>query len=121
MTRLFRYLKKYLPAIVLAVVLVVIQCWGQLTLPDLMSDIVNGIPAASMSNDLSELYRTGGKMLAVSGIIAVVTILATLCAARTAAGFAKDLRQSLFEKVENYSLHEFDTIGTGVPDNENHQ
>lgn len=69
LTRLFRYLKKYLPAIVLAVVLVVIQCWGQLTLPDLMSDIVNGIPAASMSNDLSELYRTGGKMLAVSGIL----------------------------------------------------
>ncbi|MFQ9801323.1 MAG: ABC transporter permease [Clostridia bacterium] len=78
-----------------------------------MSDIVNGIPAASMSNDSGELYRTGGKMLAVSGVIAVVTILATLFAARTAAGFAKDLRQALFEKVENYSLHEFDTtIGT---------
>lgn len=112
MTKLFRYLKKYWLAIALAIVFVVIQCWGQLTLPDLMSDIVNGIPAASMSNDLSELYRTGGKMLAVSGIIAGVTILATLFAARTAAGFAKDLRQALFEKVENYSLHEFDTIGT---------
>lgn len=112
MTKLFRYLKKYWLAIALAIAFVVIQCWGQLTLPDLMSDIVNGIPAASMSNDLSELYRTGGKMLAVSGVIAVVTILATLFAARTAAGFAKDLRQALFEKVENYSLHEFDTIGT---------
>lgn len=58
------------------------------------------------------IVRTGGVMLILSLISAVATILVGLIAARTAAGFSRDVRLGIFTRVESFALHEFDEFST---------
>jgi ATP-binding cassette subfamily B protein len=58
-------------------------------------------------------------MLEVGGIMLLLTLLSGVCtiavgylSARTAAGAARDVRQALFRRVENFSSAEFDTFST---------
>ncbi len=56
----------------------------------------------------SYIRRTGLQMLAIALLSALCTITVGLLAARTAAGFSRDLRHFLFEKVLSFSSLEFD-------------
>lgn len=58
------------------------------------------------------LLRTGGLMLLIALLGAACSILVGLISARIAAGLGRDLRLSLFTKVENFSGIEFDTFST---------
>ncbi|MDT3698434.1 MAG: ABC transporter ATP-binding protein [Thermincola sp.] len=109
MLKLFRYLKPYKVSIAIILLLLFCQSMAELYLPTLMADIVNiGI----VNGDISYILRIGAYMLlvAVSGV--VVSIIAGFLSAKTAVGFARDLRSNVFAQVEKYTLHEFDKIGT---------
>lgn len=54
------------------------------------------------------IRRTGLQMLAIAFLSAGCTITVGLLAARTAAGFSRDLRHFLFDKVLSFSSLEFD-------------
>lgn len=56
----------------------------------------------------SYIRRTGLLMLAIAFLSAACTITVGLVAARTAAGFSRDLRHLLFEKVLSFSSVEFE-------------
>jgi ATP-binding cassette subfamily B protein len=58
------------------------------------------------------ILRTGGAMLLISMLGGACMIAVGLLAARTAAGFARDVRLAAFEKVENFSSAEFDQFST---------
>ena len=82
---------------------------ANLQLPDYMAKIINdGIIGESMN----AIYRNGGIMLLVTlggGIAAVgVGFLAT----RVATSFARDIRRKVFEKVESFSIAEFNSLST---------
>ncbi|MDI3471823.1 MAG: ATP-binding cassette, subfamily multidrug efflux pump, partial [Thermotogaceae bacterium] len=109
MLKLFKYLKPYLWQVILIVVLVAIQAILNLYLPDLMSDIVN---KGVVRGNVSYIWRTGGKMLFVASFGIAAAILASFFSARTSMGFGKDLREKIFKKVENFSLHEIDKFST---------
>ena len=109
MVKLFNYLKPYKVAITTIVVLLFFQALAQLYLPTLMADIVDiGI----INGDTNYILRVGGLMLLVAAVGAILTILAVYLSAQTATGFGKDLRRKVFSRVENFSLFEFDQIGT---------
>lgn len=55
----------------------------------------------------SYLQRTGVRMLAIALLSAICTVTVGLLAARTAAGFSRDLRHLLFSKVLSFSSMEF--------------
>lgn len=113
MIKLFPYIKKYYLYIVLVIGLLFIQATADLTLPDYLSDIVTkGIqPAGEMTNATPEMIakqsqiviNSGMKMLGITLISITASILVGLISARVAAGVAKDLRDSLFVRVLNYS------------------
>lgn len=109
MLKLFKYLKPYLWQVILIVVLVAIQAILNLYLPDLMSDIVN---KGVVRGNVSYIWRTGGKMLFVASFGIAAAILASFFSSRTSMGFGKDLREKIFKKVENFSLHEIDKFST---------
>ena len=109
MKKLLRYLKPYKWQAVIIVVLTTIQSLSQLYLPNLMSDIVD---KGVVGQDIAMIINTGLAMLGFTAIVTVSTIAARYFSSKTAVGFAKDLRHSIFKKVESYSLHEFDKIGT---------
>lgn len=85
------------------------QAMAELYLPTLMSDVVNN---GMMKGDSSYIWKYGGYMLAVALASSFCSILGSFLSARAAVGFGRDLRDKVFTRVESYSLHEFDKIGT---------
>jgi len=77
---------------------------ASLQLPDYMAKIVNeGI----MSENQSLIWSTGLKMLLVTAIGAVSTIVVGYLSSRIGTGFSKILRKEVFSKVESFSLADF--------------
>jgi ATP-binding cassette, subfamily B, multidrug efflux pump len=90
-------------------VLVLLQSLSELYLPTLMSDIVD---KGVITGDTKYIWKIGGFMLLVAAGGMVCSIFGSFFSARIAAGFGKNLRSRLFSHVGNFSLHEFDQLGT---------
>ncbi|MHC1719819.1 MAG: ABC transporter ATP-binding protein [Clostridiaceae bacterium] len=105
MIRLMKYAAPYMGIILIAIVLLFVQAACDLALPAYMSDIVNNGIAIG---DINYIYKIGLLMLGVSMLGMVCSTAVGYFASKTAAGFSKDLRQAMFEKVETFSNAEFD-------------
>ena len=109
MLRLFKFLKPYTIPIITTVILVFIQVITELYLPTMMSDIVNkGI----VNSDVSFIMKTGGLMLLIAACGVVCAVVAGFLSAQVSMGLGKILREKIFIHVTNFSLHEFDKLGT---------
>lgn len=109
MMKLFRMLKPYRIPIIFILGLVLLQSLAELYLPTLMADIVNfGI----VKGDVPYIWQIGGWMLVIAIGGTACSVLASYLSSRTAGGFAKQLRSRVFRHVENFSLQEFDKLGT---------
>jgi ATP-binding cassette subfamily B multidrug efflux pump len=109
MIKLLRFLKPYRPLLVLIVALAFGQAMANLYLPNLMANIVDyGI----IKGDTGYIWKTGGVMLlvAIGGVVAA--IIGIFFSSQVATGFGKIVRAKLFTHVEQFSLHEFDKVGT---------
>lgn len=109
MLKLLRMLKKYKFAVILVIILVFLQSISDLYLPTLMSNIVDkGIA----NGDVPYIWRVGGLMLFIALLGAICSIVVSFLASQVSGKFARDLRSKVFRHVENFSLQEFDRIGT---------
>lgn len=109
MKQIIRHLKPYWLAISAVIAFIYVQVMTNLELPDYMARIVNeGI--VQENKDL--IFQTGGKMLVITLVGAIATIIASFLASKISTGLARDLRKSVFSKVESYSLKEFDKFST---------
>ncbi len=109
MLKLLRFLKAYQFFLVIILLLAVGQAAANLYLPNLMADIVNkGIAAF----DTNFIWKTGGIMALVAIAGTLCTLLGVYLAARVASGMCKSLRDAIFNKVQYFSLHEFDLVST---------
>ncbi len=106
---LLTYLRPYRKRISLVVMLVLVQSIGNLYLPTLNADIINfGIA----KGDTGYILRTGGIMLGVALLITACSITSVFHASKTAMGMGRDVRGSLFRKVESLSQSEMGRFGT---------
>lgn len=127
MRKLFlRYLKPYPFALVMIVITTLAQVGFQLYLPTLMSSIVDtgivhkGISAEDVAagvvgtyaTQMSYLVQVGGLMLGVTLLSGIAAVLAGYFCSRASAGLARDLREKVFTKVENFSLVEINRFST---------
>ncbi|WP_405104979.1 ABC transporter ATP-binding protein [Paenibacillus sp. FSL K6-1217] len=109
MIKLMKQLKPFRLAIAGVLILVFLQSMGDLYLPTLMSNIIDeGI----VQGDQPYIWRIGGFMLLVAAGGVICSIIASYLSARVAAGFGKNTRSRMFNHVENFTLHEFDKLGT---------
>jgi len=69
-----------------------------------------GMDLAQFQNNY--ILRVGGMMLLVSLLAGACTISVGFLASKTSAGFARDVRQGVFRKVESFSSTEFDSFST---------
>jgi ABC-type multidrug transport system fused ATPase/permease subunit len=84
---------------------------AELYLPTLMSDIVDkGI----INGDNGYIVRIGGLMLLVALGGAICVIIASFLSAKASTGFGRDLRSQVYTRVQSFSLHEFDKLGTAT-------
>lgn len=109
MIKLFRYLKKYAWMIVVTIVLIFAQCMADLTLPDMMSEIINN---GVLKKDVPHIWQIGWQMLLVALGSMAAAILAGYLASRIGVGYARDLRSKVFNKVEGFSIAQFDSFST---------
>lgn len=109
MLKLLRFLKSYSFLLVVIVVLAVVQAASNLYLPNLMSNIVNNGIAKF---DTPYIWRTGGIMVIVAIGGAISAVIGIYFSSQVATGMATKIRAALFHKVQNFSLHEFDTVSS---------
>lgn len=109
MLKLFRYMRPYRTAVLLVLFFTFFQALSELYLPTLMADIVNiGI----VKGDTPYIWKIGGFMLAVAAGGMICSIIASYLASKSASGFGRILRGRVFSHVENFTLQEFDKVGT---------
>ncbi|MCW42601.1 ABC transporter ATP-binding protein [Listeria monocytogenes serotype 4a] len=102
-------LKPYWLSITAVLVLTFGQVIGQLYLPTLMSNIID---KGVVTGDTDYIWSTGMKMLLISFASVILSVIVVYLASRISMGFGKDLRDKIFTKVEDFSLQEFDKVGT---------
>lgn len=109
MSKLLKYLKPYWLPITGSLILMILRSLADLYLPNLTADIVNiGI----VNGDTGYILRVGGLMLIIAGFGAICAIVAGYISAKAGNGFCMVLRNEVFDRVESFSLHEFDKLGT---------
>lgn len=109
MIKVFRYLRPYAWLVVVTILLVIVDSYVTLYLPDLMSQIVDkGITRGNVDY----IWQIGGKMLLVSAIQVLAIIIMSLTSSKAAVRASSDLRGDLFKKIQSFSLAEIDKFST---------
>jgi len=109
--KLYRFLKPFTAMVIGVFFFVFLQTLGDLYLPTLMSDIIN---KGVMQGDTNKILQIGGLMLLIAGAGVICAVIASLLSSKVAVGLGTILRSKVFRRVESYSLHEFDNIGTAT-------
>jgi len=109
MRKVGTYLLTYKWMIFLVFIFIFVQSLSQLYLPTLMGDIVdNGV----VVGDIPYIWKVGFWMLLVAAIGVAMSIFVSHYAARVAMGVGRDIRHDVFTHVSDFSLQEFDEVGT---------
>ncbi len=108
--RLLRtYLAPYSREVAVVIVLVLIQTIANLYLPNLNADIINNGIA---KGDVPYIWRTGAWMLAITLGLGVVAVGGIYFASLTSMGVGRDLRRTVFNRVQDFSAREMNRFGT---------
>jgi ATP-binding cassette subfamily B protein len=103
-----QYLAPYRGAVVAVLVLQLVQTLATLYLPSLNADIIdNGVA----QGDTAYILRVGAVMLAVSLLQVVCAVAAVYTGSRAAMAFGRDIRESLFTHVQEFSAREVGQFG----------
>ncbi|ALR90382.1 ABC transporter ATP-binding protein [Clostridium butyricum] len=107
-----KYLKLFLKEskgkVGITLIMLLGQSVGTLLIPFLIAGIVdNGI----LKGDINEIMNIGGQMILVLLITTVAAVLGSYYSADLAAVFGYYMRDKIFRKSQELSIHEFDTIG----------
>ncbi|HUC57574.1 MAG TPA: ABC transporter permease, partial [Streptosporangiaceae bacterium] len=108
--RLLRtHLRPYRRDLQLLVVLQLVQTLATLYLPTLNADIIdNGV----ITGNTHYILETGGFMLLVALAQIICSVGAVFFGARTAMALGRDIRQSVFSRVSDFSAREVGHFGT---------
>ena len=109
MKKVLSYLKPYILIIVLSISFLLGQVYTELSLPNLMSDIVDeGI----LNGKFDCIKEIGIEMLLLSLLSVVCSIGSSYFSIKVATGMSKTLRRDLFAKVNDFSNAEIDEFST---------
>jgi len=115
MFKILKNLKKTWVSVVIIVILLCIQAWTDLTLPDYTSKIVNdGIqPIVAGGQEQSNyILITGIKMIGIAFLSMACAVAIMFLSSRVAANLGKTLREKVFKKVLQFTRKEFMDFST---------
>ena len=90
--------------------LVVIQVWLELKMPDYMSEITKLVQ--TKGSQMIEILKNGGYMLLCALGSLVTAIFAGYLTANVSSNFSMTIRERLFDKVERFSMQEVKEFST---------
>ena len=109
MKQLMKHLKYIKKPVIAAMIFAVLSQLSNLTLPLLMSSIINNGIANS---DIGYIKKVGLIMMGISGLGVVIAIFNSYYSSKTSALYGKLLRREIFLKVEDLSQRDIDKVGT---------
>lgn len=115
MIKLLKYMKWwYWLFIVIMIGIVYQQVTFDLFIPEYIGNIIVyvGIGASTGVTQTSEILHEGFKMLAVALGSISLTIVVGLIAARIGSGLSRNIRQELYQKVDEFSMKEMNDFST---------
>jgi len=101
-------LRPYRRDVTLVLALLLGVAVSNLFLPNLTADIINN---GVVKGDVSYIWRTGGIMLAITLVVSVVQVVGVYFSSRVAMSVGRDLRASIFERVQSFSAQELNRFG----------
>ena len=102
------YLAPYRGRVVVVMGLLLIQAIGNLYLPALNGDIINN---GVVRGDLDYIFRVGGLMLVITGLVGAAAVASVYLSSAIANGFARDVRSAVFGTVETFGQIEVNRFG----------
>ncbi|WP_404358067.1 ABC transporter ATP-binding protein/permease [Cytobacillus firmus] len=109
MAKVLAFLKPYRIAVAIALSLMLTELAVELIQPLLMAKIIDeGI----LQNDLQEILKWGGIMLAASFAAFAAGVINSFYAAHVSQSFGFDVRKSLYDKVQSFSFANFNLFPT---------
>ena len=109
MKSLLIYLKDYKKESALAPLFKMLEAIFELIVPLVVAAIIDdGI----LKNDKSVIFSRTAVLILLATVGMIAAITAQYFAAKAATGFGKQVRRSLFDKIQSFSFTELDTVGT---------
>ena len=107
-TLIRRHLRPYLPHVAAVAVLQLATVLATLYLPSLNADIIdNGVA----TGDTDYIWRVGGLMLLVAMVQLITAIASVWFGARVSMGMGRDIRRSVYTRVDRFSSEEMSRYG----------
>lgn len=110
MKKLFRYLKPYMLFTILAPLFMIGEVIADISQPTFMSSIIN---EGVVNGDTHFILITCLKMIGVALLGVLGGVGNTFFSTKAGFGFARELRQALYEKVQSFSFANIDRFKTG--------
>ncbi|MBQ3864628.1 MAG: ABC transporter ATP-binding protein [Clostridia bacterium] len=107
----YKYLAKYKFYALATPILVLLSVVGDLLLPTLMSRIID--KGLLGDGGVPYILSTGGLMIGCAFLCMLCAVLNGFCGARASLGFASELREDLFNKIQTFSFTNIDKFKTG--------
>ena len=107
MKKLLPLMKKYIVFAILSPILMILEVLGDVIIPYLMSKIVDiGI----VNNDIDYIVKTGVIMIVAALLAMIFGVLSSFFGASAGYGFAAEVRQKVFEKIQSFSFTNLDSF-----------
>ena len=106
---ILKELKEYKGVSAITPLCMILEVAMEMMIPLLMASIIDdGVNAGNMQ----QIYQVGGKMLIIAVIGLLAGLVGGMTAAKAATGFAKNLRQAMFENIQTFSFSNIDKFST---------
>jgi len=109
MFKLFRFLKPYWWQIIILLLTTALQVYTTLRLPALMANIINN---GIVPGDTGYIWITSLKMIGLTVVSAIGSLISSYFAAKIGTNYAKDIRAAIFTKIINYNLLDLKDFST---------
>lgn len=103
-----KYCAPYKGQVALILLMLLVQAFASLYLPNLNADLINNGVA---KGDIGYIWHIGEIMLASSALVMGASIWLAFLAAKVSMAFGRDLRTAVFTAVEGFSARELNKFG----------
>src|SRR5690606_38007887 len=114
MIKSFRYLKPYILWVITIFVLVAIRALMNLALPYFLGVLINDMVSQSLTDadKYQSLLNNGLLMLGTTVLGILVILISGYLESKVSSAYARDLREALYKKVQQFSMNEVHTFTT---------
>lgn len=107
MRKLLPLMKKYIVFAILSPIFMILEVIGDVIIPYLMSKIVD---VGIANQDIDYIIKTGIIMILAALLAMLFGVSSSFFGARAGYGFAAEIRQKVFEKIQSFSFANLDTF-----------